>query len=162
MFRADAKEIISLAAVHREDPLTTNQSLTFNDTGGSGRTFNYLGVSGASVYNSEASFDITLAWGSNDGSTAAADTDDSLDTLKDSFVASDVTLDAANNEHTSTGAKQWTGANTTLRELAYIREFEDSGGTERDVLLDRAVVPDTTVNTNDTVTITYEWTWSDA
>lgn len=159
VFRADVKQIISLAAI-LDDNVHTE---TFNDTGGTGRSFRALtdNVSNFNAYNGNQGGGISMAaelpWGS-DG-TAAADTDFQLVNRQDSIQISDDTVDKTNDTYTATGAKKFTGSSTTLRELGYVRIFPDTGNNNREILLDRAVVAATTVNTDDTVTITYTWTW---
>lgn len=161
-FRNDFKDLISLSIL--EQITADNKSqLTINDIGGIAETLSVIdspaqSLSDRRTFNdSDVGLEITLRWGT-DG-TAADGSRDSLISEQDSFGISDETKDVANNLYRVSGSAVWTGAATTLREVGYDRQMLTPTATSPRFLLDRTVVADEPVATDDTVAVTYEWTW---
>jgi hypothetical protein len=97
----------------------------------------------------------TLRWGTSN--QAAVNTDKDVVTLVDFFNSSATVFDGTNITASISGSKVYTGANTTLREVGMTVNYTNQSLAQFTFSLDRTVVADRAVNTNQTVAIQYDW-----
>lgn len=133
-------------------------SVGVNDVGNAARTLGmWSSASAASImFNNAANaagLSIVCRWGSS--STAATSADFALTAQVDSFTAGSFSRDTGLFTDTFSGSKVYAGANTTGREIGFSQQYNDTGGTVRDILFDHTVIGDTTVNTGQTPAVAY-------
>lgn len=152
-FRNPIRDVLAISILHN-----SSASVSVNNTSGTAATLDAVG--GGNLFNHRSlTFDFLgrLRWGSN--GTAETGDEDNVLTFEEEIQFTNTTLDTTANTFSAQGSKV-SGVTATLREVGYSSRMVKTDNGSHFVLVDRTVVPDETVNEDDTVTITYDWAWS--